>query len=84
MLAKMQGGGDEFAQAHARRLSDVIAQVAQAALLLDEAQWELEQDLPSFKADVIAYFVNKHLNGNYDPMDDDDYLVRIEYLLTAL
>jgi acyl-CoA dehydrogenase len=84
MLARMQEGGDQYAQAHARRFVDASSHVAQAALLLREAQWELENDRPSFKPDVVAYFINKRLNAAYDPMTDEDYLPRLENLMTAL
>jgi len=28
--------------------------------------------------------VNKRLNPSYDPLDDADYLARLEHLMTAL
>jgi len=84
MLDTMQTQGDSYAQAHARRFVDRASYVAQAALLLKEAQWELDNNLHTFKPDVIAYFINKHLKPGYDPMMDENYLQRLERLMPAL
>lgn len=71
------------ATAHLRRLIDLLAHLAQAALLLAEAQWELDQGLPTDKPDVLRHFIHRHLTPNYDPLDDPDYLPRLERLMTA-
>ena len=63
---------------------DLAAYIAQATLLLLEAQWELDNALPTSKPDVAAYFINQHLTPDYDPMLDDDYTKRLERLMTAL
>lgn len=84
MLQKMSSGGESFAQAHARRFVDLLSSITQATLLLTEAQWELDQSLATFKPDVIAYFVNKHLHTGYDPLNDDAYTGRLEHLVTAI
>lgn len=84
LLTKMQNRGQGYTQAHARRFIDLASYIAQAALLLVEAQWELDNELPTFKPDVIYYFVNKHLNADYDPLEDEQYTKRLEYLMTAL
>jgi hypothetical protein len=84
ILGKMQQNGQDYVQAHARRFVDLASYVAQATLLLAEAQWELDNDLPTFKVDVVDYFVNKHLNTTYDPLDDEQYTERLERLMTAL
>ena len=84
ILAQMAMKGADFAQAHARRMVDLASHSAQAALLLAEAQWELDQELPTFKPDVATYFINRHLQADYDPLADDDYLARLERLMTAL
>jgi alkylation response protein AidB-like acyl-CoA dehydrogenase len=83
LLRKMAGGGEEFAQAHARRLTDSLAYIGQSTLLLAEAQWELDNDLPTSKPDIIAHFVNHHLNPGYDPLDDGEYLPRLKRLMTV-
>lgn len=84
MLARMQSGGEMVAQAHARRWVDMAAHVAQAALLLREAQWEIDQQLPTVKHEAAAHFVNRHLHLAYDPLTDADYLSRIERLAMAV
>lgn len=84
LLTKMQNRGQDYTQAHARRFIDLASYIAQAALLLAEAQWELDNEFPTFKPDVIDYFVNKHLNADYDPLEDEEYTKRLEHLMTAL
>lgn len=83
MLMRLAAGGEEYAQAHARRFTDALAHIGQAALLLAEAQWELDSGLSTYKPDVIAHFVNQHLNPDYDPLDDADYLPRLKRLMAA-
>ncbi|GIK66236.1 MAG: acyl-CoA dehydrogenase [Chloroflexota bacterium] len=83
MLGRMQQGGDNFAQAHARRLVDAIGVTTQTILLLAEAQWEIGHGLTTPKPDVITYFVNRHLRRDYDPLADDGYLARLERLMAA-
>lgn len=84
MLGQLAENGGMFAQAHARRLVDRLSYSAQATLLLTEAQWEIDNTIASFKPDVIAYFVNKYLNTDYNPMNDDDYLRRLEHMMTSI
>jgi acyl-CoA dehydrogenase len=84
ILSQMAHKGDTFAQAHARRMVDLAAYIAQATLLLVEAQWELDNQLATFKPDVAAYFINQHLTPDYDPLLDDDYTKRLERLRMAL
>lgn len=72
-----------LAQAHARRLMDALAHAAQGALLLAEAQWEIDHNLPGIKPDAAAYFINRRLRPGYDPLDDGDYLPRLERLMMA-
>lgn len=84
MLDKMRAKGHHYTQAHARRFVDLAAHIAQATLLLSEAQWELNNNLPTFKADITEYFINKHLKVGYDPLDDEFYTHRLERLMGAL
>lgn len=84
LLQQLQAGGQQYAEAHARRLVDAFAHVTQAALLLAEAQWELSNDLPTLKPDITTYFVNKHLRRGYDPMTDDSYLPRLERIMASV
>ncbi len=70
-------------QAHTRRLADAFSHVSQAALLLAEAQWELEQGLPTLKPDVVQHYINRRLIPNYDPLLDDEFLPRIQRLMMS-
>ena len=67
-------------QAHARRLCDSFATVAQSVLLLKEAQWELAQGLATHKLDVTSHYLNRFVWREYDPLQDDDLLPRIARL----
>jgi len=84
MLQRMTEGDDNFAQAHARRFVDVLSYIAQGTLLLTEAQWEADNQLTTPKSDIVAYFINKHINPDYDPLDDEQYLNRIERLMATI
>ncbi|GAB4320808.1 MAG: acyl-CoA dehydrogenase family protein [Phototrophicales bacterium] len=70
-------------QAHARRLADAFSHVSQATLLLAEAQWELEQGLPTLKPDIVQHYINRRLIPNYDPLLDDEFLPRIQRLMMS-
>lgn len=63
-----------YQQAHARRLVDRFALVAQATLLLHECQTTPD----ALKQDLVAYFINKHLVTGYDALADEAYLGRLE------
>lgn len=80
LLGRMASHDAIYAQAHARRLADSFALVAQATLLLAESQWELARGLATVKADAAAYFINRHMVAGYDPARDEGYLARIERL----
>jgi hypothetical protein len=84
LLGRLNAGGEAYAQAHARRLADKLAFVAQSALLLSEAEWELNEGLTTSKPDLAAYFINCHLTPGYDPTQDESYLARLKRLMTAL
>lgn len=83
MLGRISAGDETYQQAHARRLADLFSEIAQATILLYEAQWEIDEELPTHKPDVAAHFIHTHLVPGYDPMDDDGYLGRIERLMMA-
>jgi acyl-CoA dehydrogenase len=83
LLNRIAVGGEEFAQAHGRRLTDSLAHVGQATLLLSEAQWELDSNLPTSKPDIIAHFINQHLHPGYDPLEDAGYIPRLGRLMSA-
>jgi alkylation response protein AidB-like acyl-CoA dehydrogenase len=83
MLAQLMPHDEAYQQAHARRLADALAHLAQAALLLEEADWELRAG-PTSKPDVAIYFIQRRLLPAYDPLADADYLPRLQRLATAL
>jgi hypothetical protein len=84
IIERLQQLGEIAQQAHIRRLVDRLGDLAQAVLMLSEAQWELEHSFPTDKPEVIRYFVNRHLRRGYDPLDDPDYLPRLERLASSL
>lgn len=71
-------------QAHARRLADALIDAGQAALLLAEAQWEIDSDVNTLKPQAAAHFITVHLIPNYDPLDDKEYLPRLTALMGAI
>lgn len=83
MFRRMQQADPPFAQAHARRWLHMLAQIAQAALMLAEAQWERDQGLNTPKSDALTHFINLHLRPGYDPLSDEEYLPRLERLMQA-
>jgi alkylation response protein AidB-like acyl-CoA dehydrogenase len=83
MLQRIHTGDARYQQAHARRMVDMAGYIAQAALMLREAQYEIDNDRVLFKPDIVTYFVNQHLVPGYDPMQDDTCIERLERLLTA-
>jgi alkylation response protein AidB-like acyl-CoA dehydrogenase len=60
-LGRIAGSTADVARLHARRLANDMATVSQAALLLAEAQWELDTKQSARKALVAAWFVRTHL-----------------------
>lgn len=81
LIERFATSAPEYGQAHARRLADALALTSQGALLLAEAQWEIDQGLSTIKPEVAAYFIHKHLTPGYDPLDDDAYLARLERIM---
>jgi acyl-CoA dehydrogenase len=82
-LGRLAESDPTYQQAHVRRLADAFCHVAQGALLLAEAQWELDASLVTVKPDVAAHFINRRLRPGYDPLDDAGYLPRLEHLMMA-
>jgi hypothetical protein len=83
LLSTIAKGDETYQQAHARRLADAFSYTAQAALLLTEAQWELDHDLTTIKLEATTHFINRHLRRDYDPLEDESFLPRIEKLMMA-
>jgi hypothetical protein len=72
---------------NARRLTDYMADVAQASLLVEEAVWELANKGSARKAVIARHFVNTHLvqhaargitSGDRTPLDHFDAIVRYQ------
>src|SRR5690606_12824432 len=80
MVTKLAASDVKVQQAHIRRMVDDFAYIAQAALMMSEAQWELENGLPTDKVDIVVYFVNRHLRRDYEALDDADFVPRLERL----
>ncbi|MHB1446265.1 MAG: acyl-CoA dehydrogenase family protein [Acidimicrobiales bacterium] len=53
---------EDMAVLHARRLADLLADVAEGALLAEEAAWSLERDADARKAVVARRFASRHLS----------------------
>ncbi len=84
MIQHIATANPQMQQAHARRLADALAHTAQAALMLREAAWELDHNLPTVKPDALRYFINRRLRRDYDPLGDSGYLARLERLFAAV
>lgn len=76
-LERLLGASPDFAQSHVRRIVDQMAVLIQATCLLGEAEWELAHGLDSDKPQVIAFFFNRYLFPDYNPMDDDVFQDRM-------
>jgi acyl-CoA dehydrogenase len=81
LLNRIASGDEQFQQAHARRVSEALALTAQSVLLLAEARYELHHKMPTIKPDAALFFANRQLNADYDPLDDGDYLARLQRLI---
>jgi alkylation response protein AidB-like acyl-CoA dehydrogenase len=57
----LQDAPEDLRLMNARRLTGWLADVAQAALLVEEARWELEHKSSARKAVVASYFAATHL-----------------------
>ncbi|MEE9177621.1 MAG: hypothetical protein V3U46_04280 [Acidimicrobiia bacterium] len=54
--------------------------MAQAVLLLKEAQWEIDEGFETVKPEVITHYLNRSIRPTYDPLDDAELPDRIERL----
>lgn len=82
LITRLLQSDANYQQAHARRLTDQLAHLAQGTLLLVEANWELEQGYQTAKVDVAAYFINRRITPHYDPLDDAEYIARLGRLMS--
>jgi acyl-CoA dehydrogenase len=60
-IAHLEAADTETQLLHARRFTHLIADLAEGALLLDEATWQLRRDGDARKAVVANRFARKHL-----------------------
>jgi acyl-CoA dehydrogenase len=60
-VAHLDTVADDLALLHARRLAELMADTAEAALLIEEAGWSLERDGDARKAAVARRHVKRHL-----------------------
>jgi alkylation response protein AidB-like acyl-CoA dehydrogenase len=68
-LARVAGAAERAQRLHAGRLANQMADVAQAALLVEEASWELADRGDARKALVATWFARAHLDprGRWHP-----------------
>jgi hypothetical protein len=60
-IAHLESVDDDLALLHSRRMAELLADTAEAALLLDEAAWALERDGDARKAAVARRFAWRRL-----------------------
>jgi alkylation response protein AidB-like acyl-CoA dehydrogenase len=84
LAERLLAAGDMVAQAHARRLADMLIATAQAAYLLREADAALASGQPGAKPEIVELFVSRHLRHGYDPIDDPEYVGRIGRIMAGL
>jgi alkylation response protein AidB-like acyl-CoA dehydrogenase len=60
-IKHLEGASNEMQLLHARRFAFLLADLAEGALLLDEATWLLARDGDARKAVVATQFARKHL-----------------------
>jgi alkylation response protein AidB-like acyl-CoA dehydrogenase len=71
-LALLSRADRDLAQLNARRFCSCLADVVQASLLLEQAQWELRESGSARKAVVARLFVDEHLSANNRPIVSND------------
>ena len=81
LIARLAASETTVQQAHVRRLTDLLADVGQAALLLREAQWETDRGLNTIKPDAAAHFIRRRLQPDYDPLEDQELLPRLARIM---
>jgi acyl-CoA dehydrogenase len=60
-IKHLEGASNELQLLHARRFAHLLADVAEGALLLDEATWQLGRDGDARKAVIATQFARKRL-----------------------
>jgi acyl-CoA dehydrogenase len=59
----VMGLPDDLSLLHSRRLSELLADLVEGALLVEEAAWSLQRDGDARKAAVARLFVSRHLGA---------------------
>lgn len=86
-IAYLERAPQDLRLLHARRLTAYMADVAQAALLVEEAAWELEHKGSARKAVIAAYFARQKfadkphrgiMSGDRTVLDHFDAIVRYQ------
>ncbi|MFW5963342.1 MAG: acyl-CoA dehydrogenase family protein [Natronomonas sp.] len=87
-LATMATEDGDYAQYHAKRLADFIFDVVSAALLLEEAQWQIDEEENGRKALVAQRFVETRFgddeaygvaSGDRFAMDEENFAAVAHY-----
>ncbi|WP_158056232.1 acyl-CoA dehydrogenase family protein [Halorussus halophilus] len=87
-LGRLAMEDEEYAQYHAKRLADLIFDVVTAALLVEEAQWQLDEEENGRKALVAQRFVQTRFgeeeayginSGDRFAMEDDVFASIVKY-----
>ena len=60
-IAHLETASDDIQLLHSRRLAGLLADLAEGALLLDEAAWSLARDGDARKAVIARRFARRHL-----------------------
>jgi alkylation response protein AidB-like acyl-CoA dehydrogenase len=83
-VEQVLNGVSVFHQTHIRRVIDRLTPLVQATCLLTEADHELRMGLTTDKPLALAFFLDRHLHPDYDPMGDMAYSERLAQLVADL
>lgn len=83
-LERVLTGSAVFHQTHIRRVIDGLTRLVQATCLLAEADYELGVGMTTDKPEALAFFLDRHLRTDYDPMADPAYPERLAQLVAGL
>ena len=72
----------ELAQLHIRRVLDELMAAFQAVCLMQHYYRETTHQQTAELAPAIRFWIQKHINPTYDPMEDNDYVRTLRNLLT--
>ena len=72
----------ELAQLHIRRVLNELMAAFQAVCLMQHYYRETTHQQTAELAPAIRFWIQKHINPTYDPMEDNDYVRTLRNLLT--